>query len=97
VAHEAERVVTQEIAQVLKPSRRKIIDADDEVSFVQKTLAKMGTEKSCSACDKNAPCRPCGAADIPDDLKFIFTRTSNANSSIAPSSKTQSSSINALE
>ena len=56
VAHEAERVVTQEIAQVLKPPRRKIIDADDEVSFVQKTFAKMRTEKSGTACYKNAPC-----------------------------------------
>ncbi len=56
VAHEAECVVTQEIAQVLKPSRRKIIDADDEVSFIQKTLAEMRAKKSGTACYKNAPC-----------------------------------------
>ncbi|MNO01349.1 hypothetical protein D3C81_2214680 [compost metagenome] len=56
VTHEAERVVAQEIAQVLKPPCRKIIDADDKVSFVQKTLAKMRTEKSCTACHKNASC-----------------------------------------
>lgn len=56
MAHEAERVVTQEIAQVLKPPRRKIIDANDEVSFVQKTFAKMRAKKSGTARYQNAPC-----------------------------------------
>ncbi len=57
VTHEAERVVTQEIAQVLKPPRRKIIDADDEVAFVQKTFAKMRAKKSRATGDKDAPRR----------------------------------------
>jgi len=36
-------------------------------------------------------------ADIPDDLKFILTRTSNANSSTSDPAKTQSIFINTLE